>query len=297
MPLRAKPPKKTQPRKPKILILGEPGVGKTYVSLDFPSVYYIDCEGGATLDHYTDKLHASGGVYLGPDDGANDFDVVIEQVMELAKSSHDYRTLVIDSYSKLFNTRITTEYEKMDRAGRDMTKTFGAEKKPAVNLTKRMIAWFDRLDMNVLLICHERNKWDGDSQVGHTFDGWDKLEYELDLTMRIVKTGPSRSAVVGKSRLAEFTTGEKFPWCYDEFAKRYGAQVIEAASTHVEPATAAQVERVESLSQLLKLEPEMKLKWFDKAGVTNWRQMDTATIDRCISHLAKMANSLTQTGA
>ena len=41
-----------KPKKPKILISGPAGVGKTWVSLDFPSVYYIDCEQGAERDRY-----------------------------------------------------------------------------------------------------------------------------------------------------------------------------------------------------------------------------------------------------
>lgn len=284
--LKAKSPKKATPRKPKMLVMGEPGVGKTFVALDFPSVYYIDCEGGATLDHYTDKLDASGGLYLGPEDGANDFDEVLDQIRALATTPHEHRTLVIDSYSKLFNTRVTTEYERMEKAGRDMGKTFGAEKKPAVNLSKRMIAWFDRLDMNVILICHEKPKWEGDQQVGHTFDGWDKLEYELDLTLRIAKQGASRVARVGKSRLKEFVTGEAFPWSYQEFATRYGQAVIEADAKTLKPATVEQVEMVERLAETFKLDDETKLKWFDKAGVTNWRQMDADTLDACIKHLA-----------
>ena len=65
--LRAVDPKAASPSKPKILIFGKPGVGKTWTSLDFPSVYYIDTEGGADLNHYTDKLKKAGGVYFGPD--------------------------------------------------------------------------------------------------------------------------------------------------------------------------------------------------------------------------------------
>jgi hypothetical protein len=183
---------------------------------------------------------------------------------------------------------VTTEYERLEKVGRDMGKTFGAEKKPAVNLTKRLIAWFDRLDMNVIMICHERAKWDGDSQVGHTFDGWDKLEYELDLTIRVVKQGASRLARVGKSRLQEFVTGEALPWSYDEFSRRYGRDVIESQGVSVAPATAEQVERIEKLADAIKLDDDTRLKWFDRAGVTDWRQMDAATIDKCIAHLATL---------
>ena len=48
-------PETVEPKKPKVLIFGAAGVGKTWTSLDFPGVYYIDTEGGADLDHYRAK--------------------------------------------------------------------------------------------------------------------------------------------------------------------------------------------------------------------------------------------------
>src|ERR1700679_323108 len=107
--LRGRDPTEAKPSRPKILIFGKPGVGKTWASLDFPSVYYIDTEGGADLDHYRAKLRNSGGAYLGPDQGSLDFDVVIAQIQALATEEHHYRTVVIDSISKLWNTALSDE--------------------------------------------------------------------------------------------------------------------------------------------------------------------------------------------
>jgi len=94
--LRAVSPNDTEPSKPKILIYGKPGVGKTWSAIDFPNVYYIDSEGGANLKHYIDKLRKSNGVYLGPDQGGADMETIIEQIQALATEDHTYKTLVID---------------------------------------------------------------------------------------------------------------------------------------------------------------------------------------------------------
>lgn len=283
--LKAKHPKKAEPKKPKILIFGAPGVGKTWGALDFPSVYYIDCEGGAALDHYTDKLEKSGGMYLGPKDGANDMQVVLGEIHSLCTTKHNFRTLVLDSYSKLFNSAIAVEYERMEKMGREMDKTFGAEKKPAIARTKQMIAWFDKLDMNVILICHQKDLWKNGEQIGVTFDGWDKLEYELDLAIQIVKQGNSRKAKIGKCRLQQFREGEQLEWSYSEFANRYGIDVIEAAAKPIEPASADQIRVVQQLCEVVKLDDETRIKWFDKAGVDAWGEMDAATIQACIDYL------------
>lgn len=283
--LKAKHPKKAEPKKPKILIFGLPGVGKTFGALDFPGVYYIDSEGGAALDHYTDKLEASGGMYLGPKDGANDMDVVLDQIKALATTKHNFRTLVIDSFTKLFNTRVAEKTEAMEAANVDMDKTFGREKKPAVGKTRQMVAWFDRLDMNVILVCHQKDQWSDGKVIGQSFDGYDKLEYELDLVMQILKQGTSRKAKIGKCRLKQFREGELIDWNYKTFAERYGIEVIEAASQPVEPASAEQIRVIQELSAIVRLDEDTRVKWFEKAGVDSWGEMDGATIQACIDYL------------
>src|SRR5688572_21789505 len=95
--LKAKDPKETEPRKPQMVIFGPSGVGKTWFALSFPAVYYIDTEGGASRKHYMERLSKSGGMYMGPEDGANDFETIIEQTKALATESHKFKTLVIDS--------------------------------------------------------------------------------------------------------------------------------------------------------------------------------------------------------
>jgi hypothetical protein len=145
--LLAKAPKAAEPSKPKILIYGASGVGKTWTSLDFPNCYYIDTEDGANLTHYTDKLEKSGGVYMGQADGSLDFQTVIDQVKALATEDHEYKTLIIDSITKLYNTVIANEAERL--GDKD---AFGASKKPAIGLMRQLVNWLYRLDMNVILL-------------------------------------------------------------------------------------------------------------------------------------------------
>ena len=56
MALRAKKPEAVKVSKPKFLISGESGVGKTFFALDFPRPYLIDVESGATRPQYQEKL-------------------------------------------------------------------------------------------------------------------------------------------------------------------------------------------------------------------------------------------------
>lgn len=289
MALKGKHPKKAEPKKPKILAYGDAGVGKTWGALDFPACYYIDSEGGANLPHYTDKLVRSGGVYMGPEDGSNDIEAVVRELQLLTTTRHEYRTLVIDSYSHLYQTRIAQEYTKMSaQPNRDMANTYGAEKKPAIASTKQMLVWLEKLDMTCILICHEAQDWKNKDEKGNapiTFDGYEKLKYILHLVMHISKQGNSRKAKIGKCRLEQFREGEVIDWGYEAFASRYGREVIEATATPLLPATTDQIHAIVQLAELTKLDEETRVKWFDKAGVDSWGQMDSTTIQACIDYL------------
>lgn len=285
--LKAVAPKTAEPSKPKILIYGKPGVGKTFTALDFPSCYYIDTEGGALQAHYTDKLAKSGGVYFGPDQGSIDFDTVIEQVQALATEKHPYKTLVIDSISKMFNTAISVEAERLGDKNQ-----FGADKKPAVSKMRRLVNWLSRIDMNVILISHEKPEWGMDSkgqrvEIGATFDCWDKLEYELDLCLNIIKSGPARSARVRKSRLLAFPDALSFQWSYKDFASLYGEAVIQKQSTQITLATEVQLKEITNLLNVVKLPDGQVDKWLSAAQVDSWEEMSTERIAKAIDHIKK----------
>lgn len=285
--LKAVAPKAAEPSKPKMLIFGKPGVGKTWASLEFPKVYYIDTEGGADLGHYTDKLEKSGGVYLGVEQGSLDFSEVLDQIKALATEQHPYKTLVIDSISKLFNTAIAAEAERLSDEGKK--NEFGADKKPAVSMIRQMISWLTRLDMNVILIAHEKPLWGlvkGERQeVGVTFDCWDKLEYELHLCLNIMKMGDKRMAKIRKSRLMGFPDNVNFEWSYTEFATRYGKDIMEKPPIAIQLATPEQLAETTRLLGIVKLsDTDRKDKWLAEHK-DSLSEMETHVIIDIINHL------------
>lgn len=286
--LKAHAPELIKPRKPKILIYGASGVGKTWAALDFPDVYMIDAEGGATQPEYRAKLAASGGLYLGPDDGAASFDEVMGQIKALTTEAHDRKTLVIDSITKLFANEIAREAERLSDANKK--NEFGADKKPAVGYMRSMVSWLVRLDMNVVLIAGEVAEWGKDAsgeraQIGNTFDCWPRLEYELDAVFNITREGSSRYARVRKSRLAAFPQASRFPWSYADFAKQYGADVIEAESVPLDLATDEQVGEVVRLLELVRLPEGTEAKWLAAADVASWSEMPAERVGKAIAHL------------
>lgn len=283
--LKAITPKAAEPSKPKILIFGKPGVGKTWTALDFPKVYYIDCEGGADLAHYTDKLQKSGGVYFGIDQGSLDFNTVLDQIQALATEKHEHKTVVIDSISKIFALEVAREADRLGDKN-----AFGADKKPAIALMRRLLSWIQRLDMNVILIAHEKPLWGTDSkgeraEIGVTFDAWDKLEYELHLCINVINVGGKRIAKVKKTRLTGFPDASTFPWSFEEFATRYGKDVIEKNAQQLQLATPEQLSTLNSLLEIVKLPEGQIQKWLTSAGVESFEEMDAAKLQTLIDHI------------
>lgn len=283
--LKAVAPNIVEPKKPKVLVFGAPGVGKTWTSLDFPSVYYIDTEGGADLNHYREKLLKAGGVYFGPDQGSLDMVEVIGQIQVLATEKHSYRTVVFDSITKLWNTALVEEQERL--GDKD---SFGAFKKAPLRQMATLLRWISRLDMNSVFIAHQKELWGINEKkqrevVGYTFDGYDKLEYDLHLVLNIIKTGPTRRAKIGKSRLIGFPEGESFEWSYADFAERYGKDVIEKEATPLVIATPEQVSEIARLLEIVKVSDDWVVKCFKQASVDTWEEMDSDKIGKCITML------------
>lgn len=272
--LKAVDPVTAKPSKPKILIWGKSGVGKSFTCLDFPNVYLIDTESGANLPRYTEKLKKSGGVYFGPEQGACDFSTVTEEIITLATTKHPYKTLIIDSGTKIFATAIAAEHERMEKSGRDMEKTFGAEKKPAINWLRRWMRWFQLIDMSVIIICHEKDEYKDGKLVGSAPDFYEKYTYDLDLSLQIIKTGPARKARVTKSRLEGFPDAEMFDWSYASFAERYGKDIIESDVQALKMSTPEQISKFKELMSVVKIDPKLAEKWEENGAADELTEID-----------------------
>jgi len=288
--LAAKAPVEVSPGHSKIMLFGRAGCGKTWLSLAFPAPYFVDSEGGARLQQYTARLAASGGSYLGPDDGATEFDVVLEQIKALCTERHQYKTLIIDSITKIYQSAISSEAERL--GSKD---AFGASKKPAIAAMRRLVNWAHRLDMNVVFCAHEATEWgatDGArAEIGKIPDAWEKLAYELDLVLRIEKHGKSyRTATVYKSRIEGFPDGDRFDLQnkdgdvgYKSFAERYGVSYIDAASTPVELATDESIKTLLSLIEAVNMPAEKVEKIKEKAKIDSWDELSAESCAKLIT--------------
>ncbi len=156
----------------------------------------------------------------------------------------------------------------------------------------RLIRWVNRTDMNAVFIAHQRDLWGTENKqravIGQTFDGYEKMEYELHLVLRISKIGSGdnakRFAHIGKSRLASFPEGQRFDWTYNDFAERYGRDIIETAAHQIVLATPEQIAELDRLLEIVKSDG-LAAKWFKAAEVDSFEEMTTEQVEKCIVYL------------
>jgi hypothetical protein len=284
MALRAVKPSLIEKRL-KALFYGNAGVGKTTASISFPGVYLIDTERGAENSQYVKILEANNGAIF----QTNDFDEMIKEIKSLMTEKHEYKTLVIDPLTTLYNdlldkcaAQLKASAKEKDATGTEFGRHYGEANKKMKHLLTLLL----RLDMNVIITSHAKNEYAGNmTVVGTTFDCYKKLDYLFDLVFEIQKRGKERVGIVKKSRIETLPDGEQFPFSYSEIANRYGKDVLEREAISEKLATPEQVSRLKELIDIYKEPEEVTQKWLDKANAETFEEVNETIILKLISHM------------
>ena len=148
--------------------------------------------------------------------------------------------------------------------------------------------------MTVILIFNSKGKWlrKGKELVsdGTTFDGWDKMEYILDLWIEIMKGGKTFS--IRKSRIESLPQGGSMPLSYPAFADVYGKDIMEAETKPANLATAEQLVIVKELVVALNVDDDQIAKWFKKVDVSEWEEMTSVQIEGVTVMLKKKVEGI-----
>lgn len=272
MALRAKKPEAIEKRL-KLFMFGPAGVGKSTAAIQFENSYIIDTEKG--LENYDELINKSKSVVF----QTTDIQDVITEVKSLLTEKHEFRTVVIDPITPIYND-LLDKCEK--KVGSDFGRHYGAANKEM----KRLINLLMQLDMNVIMTAHAKKEYGANLQViGQTFDSWKQLDYLFDLVIELGKKGGKRFGKVTKTRLKQFPDEDVFDWSYAEFAKRYGAGNLERESTPIALATDEQVKEIRGLLEVVKLPDGTVDKWLDKAKVETFEDMPADALAKCISYV------------
>jgi hypothetical protein len=272
LPLRATQPSPVNKRL-KLFLYGPAGVGKTTCAIQMPKSYVIDAERGT--ENYSRLIHESGSAVF----QTTDMQEVIAEVKALLTEKHDFRTLVIDPITTLYN-------DLLDKCEQSVGNAHGRHYGEAAKHMKRLTNLITSLDMNVVVTAHAKAEY-GENQrkLGYTFDGWKQLDYLFDLVVELGKRGKKRFAKVVKTRLETFPDEDQFEWNYDAIKARCDVSVLEKPTDQVVLAAPSQVKEIKDLLGLVRLPDGTVDKWFAKAGVDMWEDMPAGVVAKCIDYV------------
>jgi hypothetical protein len=256
-----------------MFMFGPAGVGKTTAAIQFPNSYIIDGERGT--ENYDKLITESGSVVY----QTTDINEVVQEVKSLLTEKHDFRTLVIDPITPVYNDLL----DKCEvQVGADFGRHYGAANKTM----KRLANLIMNLDMNVIITAHAKTEYGQNlAKIGYTFDGWRQLDYWFDLVVELGKKGKRRMARVAKTRIETFPDEDVFEWSYDAIKKRYDASILEREAQQVALASGEQVRELTGLLNIVRLPEGLVDKWLSKAQVETWEDMPAETIVKCIEYV------------
>ncbi len=285
---RAKKPEQKEKRL-KMFIYGDSGVGKTWASIQFPNAYIIDTERG--MDEYNKAILRSNSELF---QSANP-DEIRDEIQKLLTLDHEYRTLVIDPITQVYNSlqekwsRVFEKYATSDKEKevQDFGMRFWGRVKGEYKSLQRLLL---PLDMNIIITAHQKDVYGSNfSKLGTTFDSMKGDNYFFDLIFQIEKKGTLRPARTIKERCEPGANKfpEEFEWSYENFCKFYGKEILERKANPVQLATPEQVQRIKKMIETLNIEESVITKWFTTADADSFEEFTSDQITKCLTTLEK----------
>jgi len=193
MTLIRKPSELTTPATIKILIYGQPGIGKTTLGLSTPNPLLLDFDGGV---HRVNPMHQGDTVQI------NSWEDCLNVLKEDLK---DYRTIVIDTAGKMLDYMsmyLISKNPKLGKSNGALTlQGYGERKAEFVGFLKIV----SLMGKHLVFIAHEKEDKDGDQKIVRPEIGGSSagdLIKELDLV--------GYMEAIGKKKTISFDPCEKY---------------------------------------------------------------------------------------
>lgn len=280
--LRAKTPEVKESRF-KALLFANCGAGKTHFCCSLPYTYYIDTEKLEDYKKFVEMIKANKGhlVYL------TELNEIINEVTALLATKHSYKTLIIDSLSFPFAWLCQTEAERLAAKSNNEGTEYAANTSKAKRLIFKLGILLSRLDMNVVVISHEKTEFADGKDIGKIFDINDKMAYSLGTVLNLKLLGDKRKLFVRKSRYSELPNNAliDFDDGYQEIKNRLGENIFTRESKNEELITPDQIKQLNRLIEVLKIPEETVNKALAAVQASEIQDMSRENAEKYINHL------------
>lgn len=193
MSLIRKPGELTTPKTIKVLVYGQPGIGKTTLGLSTPSPLLLDFDGGV---HRVNPMHQTDTVQI----------TSWEDCLNVLKEDlGQYRTIIIDTAGKMLDYMalyLIHRNGKLGKSNGSLTlQGYGERKAEFISFLKTV----SMMGKHLVFIAHEREEKDGDQKIVRPEIGGSSagdLIKELDLV--------GYMEAIGKKKTISFDPCEKY---------------------------------------------------------------------------------------
>lgn len=289
MPPKAKTPELNKKRV-KMMVFSSPGLGKTTAAINWPKSVIIDMEHGT--DNYHETIIKQGSVVL----HTTNPEEVKDEIKTLLTEKHDYRTIVIDPVTILYQaiqekwTRIFSKYADTEKATelQDFGFRYWAKVKSDYKSIMRMLL---ACDMNVILTAHQKDLYgEGMKRVGFASDSMKGDEHIFDYVFQLVMDSKGRRTAITKKERSEVGKNKfptEFEWSYPNFQIYYGKDALEREATPIPLATPDQISEIKRLLGIVKVDETWETDCLTKADVDKWEEMTADKTEACIKFLTQ----------
>lgn len=209
-------------RRLKMYIYGDTGTGKTVTSLHFPNPAIIDTEKGS--EHYGQhfkffRLETSNPAKI---HAALD---------ELLKNPGEFKTLIIDSFSNVWDTIQDIQLSRMKVKSGNPNYAIQPLDYKAMNAeVKSIVSKLLALDLNIIVTARSKVLYSTDKSefmqvIGTQPDGPKNLPYMFDTVLELTKDDEKRMAIAHKDRTNSLP--HEFEFTYKAFTDALGIEGLE----------------------------------------------------------------------
>ena len=210
-------------RRLKAYIFGPPGAGKTVTSLQFPNPVVVDLDGSS-------DWYASYWKYYRL--STTDVDKAFQAVDELIKDPGDFKTLVIDSFTKFYQLLQEKHLKRLRVKKGNPQYTFQPSdykviKSDLTSFINKLLA----LDMNIIATAQVKNVYSQDSGefmkvTGTEPDGPKDAPYLFDVVIEL-NFGPNDTRIAKVLKDRTNSLPQTFEFTYQAFVENFGIKDLE----------------------------------------------------------------------
>jgi hypothetical protein len=245
-------------RRLKMYIYGQHGTGKTVTSLHMPNPAVIDLDGGTNFYAESFKFYRLR---------TTDVDKVFQAVDELIKDPGEFKTLVIDSFTKFWELLQEKHLKKLRvKKGNAQYVLQPNDYRVIKSDLKSFINKLLALDMNIVATAQIKNLYSQDTTefmkiIGTEPEGPKDTPYLFDVVLEL-GYGPNDTRIAKVIKDRTNTLPKTFEFSYQELTKHFGIKDLERAPVKLR----AQQVLTQTSNRMLKV--SINGKEYLTAGIT-----------------------------